>query len=146
MMMVLFVLTQVLYAIFLGLVLMYIVRLEIHRCECSKDWKRDFIKYYLIVYIPMFLSMLLIQFPVPLLSVVALANIVYIFVVFAYIKKLQRNNCKCSIEKIRNVLEIVNYIQIALFVLSFVALFFVSVFAVSADNNVLKMVKNTKRQ
>jgi hypothetical protein len=100
--------------VFWAFVVAYVVRLEQIGCECSKDWKRDFIKYYLLVIIPIMILKLFVDLPVALAGLTFVFGLTFIFVVFTYIQELRKKKCECSKAPIRDILEIFNYIQIFL--------------------------------
>lgn len=132
---------NVVYAIFLTLVLLYIVRLQKTGCMCSKDWKREFLQYYLLVMIPIVLVVPFTGVPVWVVMLINIVNIAYLFIVFTYIRELKHKQCHCSAEPIRDVLEIVNYFQIAVLAFTFVATFAVMILLAVKKVNVPKSVK-----
>jgi len=97
----------------------WIKNLEDISCECSENWMRDYIKYYLIVYfiiniINLILSvyinyiknkegvfMALLNNPIyimfnGIIALFLLAGFVNIFVTISYVQKLKEANCECS--------------------------------------------------
>lgn len=105
---------DLLLIIFWAFVVNYVIRLENIGCDCSKNWKRDYIKYYLLVIIPIMILRLFVSLPVALASLTLVFGLTFVFVVFAYIQELRKKKCECSEAPIRDILEIVNYIQIFL--------------------------------
>jgi hypothetical protein len=83
----------------------YVYKLENERCVCSRDWRRDFIKYYTtaVVFRIVFFNVL-VNSKNPLLRLVFdtitfLINIfgfVYLWALFTYSKKLKKEKCACS--------------------------------------------------
>ena len=115
--------TDVLFIIFWIIVIKYIYDLE-NNCKCSDDWKRDFIKYSLIVFV-IFLTLKVIfkkklyQINKSILFLIILLNFIFIFIVAIYINELKKNECKCSESDIRTIFEIVNYIRMFLIIIGF---------------------------
>lgn len=108
----------------------YILKLEKIGCECSAGWRRDFIKYYLILFF--FILLITIAFWrnkfINTFSYIIfpIINIFFVYVVFEYVQKLKQEKCACSAGIERNVLEIFNYIQIILLTISFIKIVFAS--------------------
>lgn len=106
-------------------IMSYIIKLEKIGCECSQDWRRDFIKYYIIfIIIVLFLSSVDIwnlKYIPPIVSTIQFGSMMlFIGIVYHYIHELKRKKCECSEDLARDILEIINYIQ--LFVLIFTVL------------------------
>jgi hypothetical protein len=82
----------------------WIISLENIGCECSKDWRRDFIKLYVVfsisyTYISAFYLIFIgknidIAFAVKLF--ILLFDIFFIYNTFNYINKLKIEKCECS--------------------------------------------------
>lgn len=104
---------SVLFLILFAFVYMWIVRLEKTGCECSKDWRRNFIKVYALVILVMVIIEIFFKLPEVVGVIYAILSLIFIIVVFQYIHELKRIKCECSESKTRDILEIVNYIQIA---------------------------------
>jgi hypothetical protein len=104
-----------------GYILHYLLKLEKIGCECSKDWKRKFIMYYIIV-IFIFMAIQIISFVAykamhPIINtIIFLGNIFFAVIVFKYIHELRTEKCECSEDQARDLLELINYIQIALLI------------------------------
>lgn len=123
--------------LFWAYILNYLIKLEKLGCECSKDWRRPFITYFVVYLI---ILLLLSTFNIwtvkqlpPILMVVNYVLMIFFFItVYQYIHKLKKEKCECSENEARNILEIVNYIQLALVLLSLImmiyAMFMVSKF------------------
>jgi predicted benzoate:H+ symporter BenE len=86
--------------VFNGIVLSWINKLE-KKCECSADWRREYIKYYAIILVvfgvvralmPTFVK------NVPLLMILALAGLVNLGSILSYIPDLKKKQCECAIE------------------------------------------------
>jgi hypothetical protein len=80
-----------------GIVLSWIFKIE-RQCECSRDWRRDVIKYVSIAGLVQALAIAArIRIPPVVLMIMTLAGLVYLYSVLTYIPKLQRD-CSCATE------------------------------------------------
>jgi len=117
--------SAVLYIVLYTYVFLYIRELEKTGCECSRDWKRDFIYIYICIIVPIIIVRLFnIRTPMLLNSVISILTISFIFIVFFYIHELKKKKCECSVSDTRKVLEIVNYIHLGLLGLVIIALIY----------------------
>jgi hypothetical protein len=116
-----------------SLTLQWIDKLEKTNCSCSEDSLRDFIKYYLYVYLILlgitfiivfisvfveFSSMKLFKVFTPFISLIrtlmAILSIVNIIVSIIYISKLKEIDCKCSEDIRREIYYIWSLISIVI--------------------------------
>ena len=102
------------YIILYTYVFMYIRELEKTGCECSRDWKRDFIYIYVCIIIPFAIIRIFHVLPGLITSIIGALTIAFIIIVFLYIHELKKKKCECSVSDTRKVLEIVNYVQLGL--------------------------------
>lgn len=80
-----------------GIVLSWISKIE-RQCECSRDWRRDIIKYVSIAGLIQALAIAArIRIPPVVLMIMTLAGLVYLYSVLTYIPKLERD-CSCATE------------------------------------------------
>ena len=92
------------------LVLGYIITLEGQKCDCIRDWRHNFIKYYsysMIVY-----SLIIIiltgtsyrnhMIVMILQNVLLCLSVISIFCLYTYVGDLDKTFCKCAIEKQKN--------------------------------------------
>ena len=140
---------QVLYAVLWGFVYVYITKLEKTGCECSEDWKRDYIKVYVMVMIPLLIMRIFDLLPKVVMGLTVIFTLFFIFVTYRYIHELKEKKCACSNAPTRDVLEIVNYIQI--FFIAFAVLLIVGVLLLGIrmpsklNSAKLKSIKNKNR-
>jgi len=125
------------------LALNWIYNLEKIKCKCSKDWKRDFIKYYIYIYL-VFIIVSVISFFIILVypkiitsvymkvfsiikNVVGLLTLINIVISIIYIYNLKKENCICSEDIAREIYYIWNIISasVNLFVIFLFILFFI---------------------
>lgn len=97
------------------LIVNYVRKLEMITCECSNEWKRDYIKIYslltivitsLICLIPIFMhivnldynikSLLSSKFITTLSTLYTLFGLVNVYALFTYSQKIVLSDCKCS--------------------------------------------------
>ena len=97
------------------LILVYVVNLEKNKCECSSDWKRDFIKYFTIILIVLNVVVLFVPqikksknkallLLLGLLALVNLFNIAILLVYYVELNEKQRTGCECSINWKRHIM------------------------------------------
>lgn len=114
----------------------WIVLLEKNKCECSKNWKRDFIKYYIMA---MILFMVLYgiyeitsvnkiinnyDFIFDFLrNIMLIAEIGFVTVVFIYIRDLIKKGCKCSESPNRDISLFYSTVDLIIFAITAVMAF-----------------------
>ena len=96
---------------------LYITDLERPQCNCSKDWKRTFIKYfslYMIVHNLLFISNtdLLLSLRAYIDPIQAVLFVAYIYCMYFYVRQLKEENCDCSKNLKRLLMEIFAYLMI----------------------------------
>jgi hypothetical protein len=80
-----------------SIVLSWIAKIE-RQCECSRDWRRDVIKYVSIASVVQALAILgRIRIPPVFAMIMMLAGLVYLYSVLTYIPRLERE-CSCATE------------------------------------------------
>jgi hypothetical protein len=109
---------------FHSVLLKYIMELEKKpECACSKEWNRDFIKYYLVASI-VFLVFSLLRIVLGLKNntltltvstVMQLLGLVNLFVMFFYTQKLKNTNCECSADWRRTFMNVYSLVMLAFF-------------------------------
>jgi hypothetical protein len=83
---------------FQAIVLSWIFKLE-RQCNCSKDWRRDFIKYYSFTGVAVLLAAFAkFRLPPVVMMTIGLAALVNLYSVLSYIPMLNRNACTCATE------------------------------------------------
>jgi hypothetical protein len=82
-----------------GIVLSWINKIE-SKCQCSADWRREYIKYYSIVLIAYGLAGAAKLQPknVPVLVILGLAGLVNLGSILSYIPDLKKKQCDCATE------------------------------------------------
>jgi hypothetical protein len=85
--------------LFYGLALLWITRLESSGCECSRDWRRDYMKYFFLAVI-LFQAVLLTGVSKDLIKLmggpIGVASLVYLYVTITYVQGLRRSGCACA--------------------------------------------------
>lgn len=138
------------------LVLNYTVKLEKISCECSKDWRRDFIKYYSLVTVGLTIFICL----VPLINnamkkkldyallfnnivvrsigfIYSILGLVNLYSLFTFSQKIVLNRCGCSKSWERTFIYYYSMIIMSLYVFVVVGGFFASI----CSNNVKDLRK-----
>ena len=134
------------YVILYTYVFLYIRKLEEIGCECSNDWKRDFIYLYVCIFIPLIILRVFDLVPKIVMVIMAFMTIAFIVVVFFYIHELKKKKCECSESNTRTVLEIVNYVQIGLGSLVIImAIFFTHTFISGTSSTPKKKVRFARK-
>lgn len=126
----------ILFLVLYIFVYIWIIKLEQIGCECSKDWRREFIKVYAIIIIAMMILKMFVNVHAAIMIVYLVATLVFIISVFQYIHELKRIKCECSESKTRDILEIVNYIQIGVVALVAVVFIFGAIYGLMAKGTV----------
>lgn len=104
----------ILYTILYTFVFIYIRDLEKTGCECAIDWKSDFILVYICIFLPIACWNAFAPFSYTVGAFIGVLTLAFIIIVLIYIHDLKKKKCECSESKVRDVLEIVNYIQLGL--------------------------------
>ena len=85
--------------LFSGLALLWITRLESSGCECSRDWRRDYMKYFFLAVI-LFQAVLLTGVSKDLIKLmggpIGVASLVYLWVTITYVRGLRQSACGCA--------------------------------------------------
>ena len=109
------ILSPIINIVFWGIALAWVLKLEKGSCTCSKDWRRDYMKYYFMMAIALQLLILnknidiIKQIALP----VALATAVYIGTSISYINDQRKKKCECSKSNERLVLFMFSVFQAA---------------------------------
>jgi len=86
--------------IFQAIVLSWILKLEKSGCECSDDWRRDYIKYYTIAVIALTLALLTSarNFSVYIRNFIFIVPfyLVYLYSVLTFVPNLWSHECDCA--------------------------------------------------
>ena len=111
------VVSLVLYAFLLN----YIFKLETMGCECAKGWRRDYIQYYLMLFVVFIVVQIgvltmdgiesLVGLNASLFGIMFVLGILFIVFTLQYVHKLKEIKCECSEGAGRLVLEVVAIID-----------------------------------
>jgi hypothetical protein len=120
-------------------ILNYILQLESIGCLCALDWRHTYIKYFIIfILIMMFMQIFNLWNPSVMspiiLTIQFVVTIIYVIIVFSYIYNLKNVSCFCSEDLARDILEIMNYIQIAMIIFALIFIIY-TLFAVAQLSN-----------
>ena len=101
---------------FYGLALSWVLNLQTKECECSANWRRDYLKYYFMAVI-LFQAMLLMHnkdLTKMLAGPIGIASLFYLYVTITYVRDLERKDCACTSGHQRTILYWMAVIQAAL--------------------------------
>ena len=95
-----------------GVILNYVMNLEDKLCNCIRDWRHDFVKYFstamicwailiLLLALTGFKNEMLKQLLKVLSIVLSLCNLINIWCLYTYVGDLNSTNCSCAIDKQR---------------------------------------------
>lgn len=121
----------------------YIQNLHKFGCKCAEDWRRNaimyFIAYYILIFLMQMFGILHADTILPIfMTLNFVLTIAFVMIVYHYINDLKMNHCNCSASQARDLLEIINYIQIAL--LSIILILMVHViFMINYQSKRMKM-------
>ena len=110
--------------------LSYVYMLERNKCECSADWRRDFIFYFSLFYIFSIISFLLLpelfyknmQLVIIAKVILGLLLLVNIYCLYTYADKLEKTKCECAENFGRHFMKAFSYFYIFVIVLVFLYL------------------------
>ena len=90
----------VIFAIIIqGSILYYLHNLESADCNCIKDWRHNYIKYFAILLICFYIISLVMPSAVKLLWVIAILGLINAYAFFTYIGDLNSTMCTCAVDK-----------------------------------------------
>lgn len=119
-----FILSNILMIIAYLVIIQYIRNLEATGCECSQDWRRTYIFWYIAIsaiYIilqtltfavdyPLLKTIVSIYGMIPLIWLVA--TVIFVVFTLQYVNRLKKEKCACSMAAGQNVLRIVAWLHI----------------------------------
>ena len=136
-----------------ALILQYVLKLEKMSCECSKDWRRDYIKYFSIVSIVIITFMFivplitqkyikLIQTPIfrIIANLISIASLINVYSLFTYSQKIILEKCKCSNNWERSFIYYYSLIIMSIYIFIAASLIVLSL-CVGNVNNFIKLNK-----
>ena len=111
-------------------ILTYVYLLELNKCGCSKDWRRDFIFYYSMIHIFIVICFVLlpdlfyqnIVVTICLKSIMGILLVVNIYCLYTYADTLEKTKCECSEDYARDFMKIFSYFYGLVIVLVFIYL------------------------
>jgi hypothetical protein len=106
------ILSPLINVLFFSFALAWILKLEKTGCDCSQDWRRDYMKYYFGFAILFQFLILMQKYPKFLLVPFALASLAYLGVCISYIMDLRKQGCGCAQSMEQSVLLWVSAFQV----------------------------------
>ena len=81
------------------LILYYVYYLEQDKCNCNKDWRHNFIKYFTLTLIVVNTLFLVNKIKTGVhTKVLVLLNLINNYCIYTYIGELDRDNCLCAVK------------------------------------------------
>lgn len=125
------IMTSVILIVYNLLILGYLITLEGQQCDCIRDWRHDFLKYYSGMMIFYSLIVIIITGTKYRDSIIGMAmhhlllllSFVNIWCLYTYIGDLDKTYCSCAIEKQKNMhyfLYIWRYVLVGMIILSLI--------------------------
>ena len=127
---------QLLLLVIYATILYYVYQLEQISdppCDCSKDWRRDFIKWYFILISIYVIATLLTGYtfrPKSIFTaILGILSLIQIYSLFTYVRNLKtETECKCATElDLYNVAKYYSWFQVGMLVLSLALVLFMVV-------------------
>jgi hypothetical protein len=109
------------------LVIGYLLALEGRKCGCIRDWRHDFMKYYsgaIIVWSILFYYVAMStknQFAIIINNILMFAGLISLWCLYTYVGDLDKTQCKCAVEKQKNMhyfLYLWRYVPVILIILT----------------------------
>ena len=93
-----------------GIVLNYVINLEDKLCNCIRDWRHDFVKYFasamigwaflvLLLALTGFKNEILKKLLKALSIALSLCNLINVWCLYTYVGDLNSTNCSCAVDK-----------------------------------------------
>jgi hypothetical protein len=132
--------------------LVYIYRLEKPDCNCIRDWRHDFIKYFSIIFIIISVILALFNYNNTIITVlIGLLVCVLAYSLFTYVGDLNTKNCKCAIESSPWIHEFLYfwryiYVLIAVFIIIAVVINLLTTFYIINQSNSKNKIKSNEKK
>ena len=116
--------------------LLYTYKLEHSGCKCALDWHRTFMECALALFVVLGVaSMFGWKEPAWMSLLVFLVTVAYITVTRMFIKRIQHQACACAKSDTFDVLNVVNYVQIAMAALITLYVIVIGITLVSGESH-----------
>ncbi len=104
------------------LILYYMFKLDVNKCECSNNWRKVYIQLYLIISTITWLFMPLYENYYSLQFLLVIGGIVNIYAIYTYMEKIEHCHCARtgSLNTLYKFVKYYNYVQIGLLSLSII--------------------------
>ena len=114
----------IIFSVFLS----YVLNLEKDKCKCSKGWERNYIKYFsLLVIIFSLIEIFSIEtfYKLHVIHyIIGLGSVIFIYSIIKYVHELKKEDCQCSTNWKRSLLNLYAWIEIAIIIISIILIFF----------------------
>ena len=101
-----------------GLMFYYMIELERSKCVCSKDWRRDYVKYFSMAVIGIIIVSMMAPEVIAFLSpIMIIAGVVNVYALYTYMRHLRDNNCECAVKDRSNLHEFFMFYSLLLVIM-----------------------------
>jgi len=125
-----------------GLILYYLYNLEGTECNCIRDWRHNYIKYFAIFLIAYSaINITIVNMPRALITIgmtITIFQLINLYAFFTYVGDLNETKCACAVEKqplLNSTMNVLRWIQFITFVIIIVVIIWLLLF-------MRKMIKN----
>jgi len=136
------------------LIFNYVYKLEKITCECSENWKRDYIKYYSFATIIIITLIAIIKFSNIsysagaarfLSTLYSIFGVVNIYALFTYSQTIVIDHCDCTKSWERTFIYYYSMIMLVLYLLMISSIFFMVLFASDVKKYQLKQLRKLNK-
>ena len=128
----------------------YLYYLEKNGCECALNWRRKFIMFYISLSLVLAILSL---FKINLLTssiifaVFAALSIADVVIILQFVHMLKEEQCKCSEDLAREILQFIAIIKIAVYSIALIVLLYsvFNILIIGRDLNVTNSFKKSKK-
>jgi hypothetical protein len=107
-----------------SLIIYYLYNLEDIDCNCIRDWRHNYIKYFAILFIAYCALNLIIKLPYSLIIIIGILQGINIYAFFTYIGDLNETKCKCAIDKqplLNSTMNVLRWVQVIIIIINLFA-------------------------
>jgi len=131
-----------------GLILYYLYNLESIDCNCIRDWRHNYIKYFaifLIVYSA--INIIIVNMPRAFISIgmiIIVFQLINLYAFFTYVGDLNETKCKCAVEKqpfLNSAMNVLRWVQFIAIVMGLLVIIWLMLFM---QNMLPKIIESRK--
>ena len=126
------------------LILYYLYNLESTDCNCIRDWRHNYIKYFaifIIVYSAM--NIIIVNMPRALITIgmiMIIFQLINLYAFFTYVGDLNDTKCKCAVEKqplLNSTMNVLRWVQFIAFVMGLLVILWILLFMRNMISNLV---------